>query len=239
MQLVWALITPLPPLPHEMALRAPPPVTDSRRVDIGLLAQQNPFSGNAAPVETVDSVAPETTLDLSLFGIRAGVDVPGAAIIRMPDGRQAVFTPGEEIVRGVRLAEIRADRVILSRGGAREALFLDPDGARSPGAPVAPPQAQETVIQNVDVLLRRLRLTPRLDAGRINGVRVAPNGPEGEALFQRAGFRPGDILTAVNGRELTGPQALQAVGAGLRERDDVSLTIERNGQSQTLRFRID
>jgi S1-C subfamily serine protease len=57
--------------------------------------------------------------------------------------------------------------------------------------------------------------------------RVVPN-----SAAEEAGLQDGDVITAVDGQEVTTPQALQEAIATLNPGDVVTLTITRDGQSQ-------
>ncbi len=62
--------------------------------------------------------------------------------------------------------------------------------------------------------------------------RVVPNSPAA-----RAGVRAGDVVTAVNGEAITSGQAVQAAVEANGLARDLSLTVDRNGQSQSLSLR--
>jgi general secretion pathway protein C len=82
-----------------------------------------------------------TTLDLKLFGTRADQATGrGSAIIGLPDGRQASYAVGEEIVPGVTLKAVSFDGVTISRGGHDEQLFLDQS---QPATRIAPVQVAQ------------------------------------------------------------------------------------------------
>lgn len=256
-QLAWAAVTPLPPLPHAQALHAPTAAQagNAPAFDAAALTRLNPFARDQAgqPDGPAAENAPETALDLALYGVRADArSGAGAAIIRLPDGRQQAFSRGDSVVDGVTLDRVLADRVLLGRsGGRRESLYLDPEArreARGPNAATLGNRAQMQAagddgskrvnIENADVLLRRIRLTPRLEAGRINGVKVAPQGG-GAELFRRAGFQPGDVMTRINGLPLSGPGAIGALGRRLRGADEVRIDVERDGQPRSIRLRFE
>ncbi|GMR08941.1 MAG: hypothetical protein BMS9Abin26_1952 [Gammaproteobacteria bacterium] len=76
------------------------------------------------------TVAPETRLKLTLFGVVAAKDNAtgnagdARAIIAGPDGKAKSIPVGGQIPGGAQLKEIYADRVILMRNGAFETLKL-------------------------------------------------------------------------------------------------------------------
>ena len=77
--------------------------------------------------------APDTTLQLTLRGIFSQADpATGRAIIVDAGGHEASYKVGDEIPGGVVLHAVHQDRVMLSRGGALEALRLPRPEDRAP-----------------------------------------------------------------------------------------------------------
>ena len=115
-RLVWALLTPVSPLGdwrRDAAIATPSPA---------VFATFDPFFrlGQAGGPVIV------TGLNLKLFGIREDrASGRGSAIIGLPDGRQASYAVGDEILPGVTLASVAFDNVTIRRGAADEQLFLD------------------------------------------------------------------------------------------------------------------
>ena len=58
---------------------------------------------------------------------------------------------------------------------------------------------------------------------------VAPNSPAAAA-----GLQQGDIIVKVNGEDITDSVALVTLVRGMKPGDQVQLTIDRNGQEQTV-----
>ncbi|GAB4151797.1 MAG: GspC family type II secretion system variant ExeC [Sphingomonadales bacterium] len=190
--------------------------------------------GSAAATGRLDAdlpAAPETALDLQLFGVRAGADSEqGSAIIRSPDGKQRSFMVGEDLIDGVRLLHVLPDRVVIAHRGVRESLaFADAKRKRA-----VTPAAAPAVTAAVDPasLFQQIETRPRRIDGKLNGFLLYPKGDG--ATFRRLGLEAGDVLLAVNDRPLGSFEALQEMPqrlAGLRR---LRLTIERQGQNQTL-----
>jgi serine protease Do len=53
-------------------------------------------------------------------------------------------------------------------------------------------------------------------------------------LAEKAGLQAGDVITAVNGTTLNGSTTLGTVLGTFKPGDTVTLTVDRNGQTQTL-----
>lgn len=86
--------------------------------------------------------APSSTTGLILRGTLAEGDAKaGVAVIDGAGDGERAFRVGDEVVGGVKLAAVYADRVVLSRGGAEETLRLTRDTNLDPGNVVRPTPA--------------------------------------------------------------------------------------------------
>lgn len=206
--------------------------------DLSSLTAGDPFTGRAFADESTlveRSDAPETNLDLSLFGIRAGTEQAlGSAIIRTPDGKQSSFAVGESVVSGVRLERVLPDRVILSRAGLRESLFLVPQEKRTgltiAGAQPATPANEQSAIATrspISVLLSRITLRPRVQAGAINGFYVLDEKQSG--ILNGTQLQPGDVIMSVEGVRLVSAERIKDVVEELETATQVRVGIERDG----------
>ena len=218
-RLVWTVVTPIAPLgawaPAGPVLPADP---------AGVFASFDPFY-RVSGVQT--QAAAVTSLQLTLFGTRIDeAQGHGSAIIAGPDGVQKSVSVGEEVAPGVTLKSVAFDHVTLDRGGASEDLFL-PQGEGA-GAPVAAPASGAAQPAGGGASPSDLRADvsaiPRIEKGAINGLTLRG---QGKGAFQAAGLRDGDVLTAINGRPISGAADLEQLASG----GATSVTIERGGQS--------
>ncbi len=195
-----------------------------------------------------------TGLNLKLYGVREDrATGRGSAIIALPDGTQQSFAVGDELIPGVRLAEVGFDNVTIDRGGIREQLFLDqstpaanaaptvaqpqmvappPRGARP--VPTAPPPAAPVVAAPPQPG-HLLQFTPRLSNGRVNGIIVAP-GADGGQAFRAAGFEPGDVIVSINNQRVSSLE--QARAAMRRQGGQVVVMVDRGGRAVPLSVRV-
>lgn len=98
-----------------------------------LFGQAPPRPGSGAPG------APASTTGLILRGTLAERDArSGVAVIDGAGDGERAFRVGDEVLGGVKLAEVYADHVVLSRGGAQETLRLTRDTNLDPGNVVRP-----------------------------------------------------------------------------------------------------
>jgi general secretion pathway protein C len=245
MAVVWAL---LGPTGREEMHIGPAPAIDGSPAAFGAFDPFFRLSGGDGQSSVV------TPLNITLYGIRADrASGRGAAIIGLPDGTQSSYAVGDAIMPGVVLAGVTFDSVTIRRNGAAEKLYLDQSQPApvvgAPGtAPPPPPLASGpdpfaairggagpmAGMHSVgpSSLLTEVNLSARQRGGRIDGYILQPSGT-GDA-FRAAGFRPGDVLVAVNGIRLIdtvgpGPFAQAIEGGG-----SASLQVERDGRPVTI-----
>ena len=203
--------------------------------------------------------APETDQALVLVGVLA-LDDPGTGIAMIADdsGDQRPYRVGQALPGGSALRGVFADRVLLDRGGREETLRLrQPEtpaadgGAAAPGAPAAPMamiapggpviasaasvdwnDVRKQLETDPEQLARQVRVLPVIEGGTVVGMRLS--GGAAAPLIARAGLRPDDVVTAVNGISVRDVGRAQQILASVRSADRVSVTVRRDGQEQTM-----
>jgi general secretion pathway protein C len=199
----------------------------------------------APPPQEMHEDLAETNLNLSLKGtIAANDEATSLAIIAAAGRDERVYAVSDTVVPGTTLHAVYPDRVILNRSGALEALKLPKEFAGGASAPLrrsspattrAPdptPSIQQVVSQNVTKLADVIRPTPYFVGGEQQGYRVYPGRDRRQ--FAALGLRPGDLIKDVNGASLTDPQQAMEIFQNLGSADQVTVTVERNGQPQVL-----
>ena len=235
--LLWALVTPVSPLgdwrPQGVRMMAP-------TARAALFASIDPFNRGAAPAAQDQSSGAVTSLALTLFATRSTPGGGGTAIIAGGDGLQQVYRVGAEVQPGVTLAGVAFDHVELSRNGAKELLYLDqssaaPDAAGVVAAnPVAAPAgtAPSGGAISVEALRTGVNFGPRAEGGRIVGIEVLSSGDG--STFRAAGFQPGDLIQALNGKPITGAADAAALSAALRPGASIAVTVKRGDRQLPL-----
>jgi general secretion pathway protein C len=152
----------------------------------------------------------------------------------------------DTVTAGATLHAIYADRVVLNRGGTLEVLKLPKEFPQG-SAPVRRnsttvsrtsgnnPNLQAAVVQNATKLADVIRPTPYYVSGQMQGYRVYPGRDRKQ--FAALGLRPGDLIKDVDGAALTNPQQATQIFQSLGDKDQVSVTVERNGQPEVLVLR--
>ena len=195
-----------------------------------------------APAEVVD--APDTRLNLSLRATVAADDSRYAhAIIADGSGNEHAYFLNDEVPGGAKLHQVLPDRVILNRGGVLEALRLPKDfpgggAAAPPSLPRATarrnstPGVQQVLRNNASRLTDIIRPQPFMPNGQLKGYRLYPG--RNRRQFAALGLRPGDLVTEINGMALNNPAQGMEVFRSLSDATQVTLTLERNGETQTI-----
>jgi general secretion pathway protein C len=226
-RLVWAVVTPVGAYGDWRGRQAVIPLPAARQA---LFASFDPFF-RAQPSGSGDAVV--TSLALTLFGVRVNEGSGGgSAIVATPDGMQASYAVGDEIIPGVMLKAVAFDHIVIDRGGAEESVFLDqsqaaPVAAPEGGAPPPEPGQPDAPFAGPDLTPAEVKagigFSPRMQGGKVTGLVVTSKGPG----FTRAGLQEGDIVTQVNGRPIGSLADLQALQSQIAPGARISLSVER------------
>lgn len=234
--LLWALVTPVSSLgnwrPQSVRMMSP-------AARAALFASVDPFN-RSAPAAQAESSGAVTSLALTLFATRATPGGGGTAIIAGGDGLQQVYRVGAEVQPGVTLAAVAFDHVELAHNGAKELLYLDQSGAAPDAAkvvaanPVAPPPGAGSAggAVSVEALRSGVNFGPRAEGGRIVGLEVLSSGDG--STFRAAGFQPGDVIQAIDGKPVTGAPDAAVLSAAIRPGASISVTVKRGDRQLPL-----
>jgi general secretion pathway protein C len=228
--LLWAVVTPAGPFgPWQPA----PARTLSGPAQSALFASVDPFFRTNGPAES-GPLAP----DLQLFGLRGSQGaVPASAILGTADGEQKSYVVGEEVAPGIKLAAVGFDHVILSRGTARQTLYMQgADEAAPVAAPAAAGAGSAAPTVTASNAAQAFALSPRNQGGRVTGIQVASGA--NPALFNAAGFRPGDVIVAVNGARISSAVDVQQFQYSIVPGARLMLTVERGAQAIPIALNI-
>lgn len=223
--------------------------------DISRLTGVDPFYRKIADIEAPQETTaiPESNLNIEVFGLRAGTDGQGSAIVKMQgDDGQKLVQVGDQMSAGVTLAGVYPDRLEVRRRGNREAVYLRPQverGARAaaptrPGAGVAQrarPTARQTMrssrpappayspgAERISSAIKGLALSPVRRNSRIVGFRMPDIVPP---MVAALGLEGGDILLKANGSSLASFERIEELGEELAGAARLELEIERRGQT--------
>lgn len=222
--------------------------------DIAGLVSMHLFgeAGKREPRQEEAIDAPETQLNLTLLGVVASQTPEESRAIIKGGGEENAYRVGDQLPGGATLHAVYADRVILDRRGQLEALRMprDESGQDLSVADATNGADDRTEVEAAELQqqLRRdpqqaieslsdiVRLRPETADGEILGYRVQP-GRE-RKRFRSTGLEEGDIIKAVNGMQVTDPSAGPKVMNMLRNAQQITLTVERNGRMQTINISL-
>jgi general secretion pathway protein C len=240
-QLTWLLLD-RGPQPQPIVMPPPGSIAPAQKgVDIQAIVNAHLFDvPAAAPLPDAANAKP-TQANLVLTAVFASPDpTKGLAIIGESAQSARVFAVGGAVQPGLRLHQVYPDRVILDRAGSLEALSLP---KRNSGALVinrAPPPPQNQFVSNLRQMAETnpgafaeiIRPQPVFANGVQRGYRVYPG--RNRAQFSKLGLVPGDLVMSINGTPLDDPQRSMEIFNTMGSSDRVTVTVERNGQSQEL-----
>lgn len=242
-QLTWLLLDRSQPGPTAVPPAAVGSAVGRKGPDIQAIVDAHLFGVVQAPAKLDPAAAPETQMNLVLSAVFASNDpAKGWAIIGESGAAAKVFTVGEVVRQGTKLHAVYPDRVILDRGGQLEALALpvqnlaglvsaSPPAARSGGSQFAN-NLRRIAENSPNTFAEIVRPQPVFANGVQRGYRVYPG--RNRQLFARLGLQPGDLVLSINGTALDDPQRGMEVFNTMGASDHVTVTVERNGQSQEL-----
>jgi general secretion pathway protein C len=196
-------------------------------------------------VDDTENLADTRLTNLVLKGTVTSTPTERAvAIIADGNREEDVYTIGDQVTSGAKLHAVYADRVVLNENGVLTNLKLPKEFQSAAPAPTrrtaasaqrattATTSIQSVVAQNVSKLADVIRPTPYFVNGQQQGYRVYP-GRDREA-FSKLGLRPGDLIKDIDGQALNDPNQAMQIFETLGDSDQVSVTVERNGEAQTI-----
>jgi general secretion pathway protein C len=206
-----------------------------------------PFGSPAPPPAPVQTEVPATQLGLTLLGLTIATPASASrAIIAGGDLPVASYAVGGTITAAVTLADVQADHVILNVGGAPEALFFARDAADlAPQSAILVPMAVAGPPDptNPDAVIAYYRdeilSNPQSVMDRL-GLQATPSGylitASADPDVRRAGFKPGDLVTRVNGQAVGDVARDQVYFDEIAASGRATVEVERAGQIITMTF---
>ena len=252
-KLIWILI-PGSPMGDSIVL-TPSQITASAtpklHANVQVIAATHIFgttNDSEAVIETaptiIDENLAETRQNLSLKGTITSIQSnEGLAIMEDNQNEERVYGIQDTVIPGTTLHAVYLDRVVLNEGGTLKALKLPKEFIQSTVATRrditsvnrtsnSPRSIQVAISQNIAKLAEIFQSTPYMVEGKIQGYHVYPG--RNRKQFAALGLRSGDLIKNIDGIALTNPQQAMQIFQSLGEANQVSVTIERNGQAQIL-----
>jgi general secretion pathway protein C len=192
-----------------------------------------------------DDLADTRLINLTLNGTVAS-EIPNYSVAIISDGGkdQEVYIIGESVGNNAILHAVYADRVVLNENGILTNLKLPREFKNAPVATRRQAMTvsrqsvnntksmQSVVTQNLTKLTDVIRPTPYRVGGQQVGFRVYPGRDRRQ--FAALGLRPGDIIKSIDGQALSDASQAMQIFQSLGSAEQVTVTIERDGQSESL-----
>jgi general secretion pathway protein C len=253
-RIIWMLV-PGPAAGDPVSLPAAAATAGARAAadtDVQAIANAHIFgiadeqSADAAPLLSSDDNLVDTRLtNLALKGTVASNE-PQFSVAVIADGNkdEKVYSVDDAISSNAKVHAIYADRVVLNENGVltnlklpREFADVQTSPARRTNTSVrqstsSASSIQTALSQNISKLSDVIRPTPYFVNGQQSGYRVYPG--RNRQQFASLGLRPGDLIKDIDGQSLTDPTQAMQIFQSLGDTDQVTVTVERNGQPETI-----
>jgi general secretion pathway protein C len=220
------------------------------------LAEPSAAAAGAQPAQSAAAVR----VDLALLGTVAGGEQPLAVIAA--DKEVEVYRLGARLPGNLILVRIERDRVVAESADGRQTvleLSLEglPEGtAAGRPAPAVrngttgvqiielgenswqiPREEAEKARSNLNALLKTARMVPKIENGTTVGFTIVNIQPG--TFLDLLGLKAGDVLVQINQVELNSPEKALQIFQQVREANNISLGLLRNGSRQTFEYTID
>jgi len=202
----------------------------------------------------------QTELGLKLWGTVCGITGKTYAVIEETATRkQRLFSIGDE-VQSASVDMILREKVVLGVNGKKEILRIEKltgkrskvpakrksttprsvpaeSGSKDEKEVVIQRSRIDDAIQNVNQLMKHVRIRPHFTNGQPDGLKLT--GVRPGSIFTDIGFRNGDIITGVNGKPIESVDDALKFYSSLKNATNVDLQIRRRGAGQTIQYRVE
>jgi general secretion pathway protein C len=260
---IAARLTPMPqvelPSPPELA----PPQPNRPMTHYAAISRRNIFNVEPTPGPAIQLAPQKTPLNLKLWGVSIDQKRPNRSHAIIEDQKahkQDVHRVGDQI-QGATVKIIDWTKVTLERDGQLEILELAatnlPGAAAPANRPLAAAQAGPTgegiqkisdteytiertevdsALENMNQLFTQIRAVPHFEGGQSVGFRLF--AIRQDSLFDKIGLKNGDIISKINGQDMTDPARAIAMFQELRNERQISVEVTRNKEPLSLSYSL-
>ncbi len=201
-----------------------------------------------------DAQAQTLPLNAKLLGTAPGAGIDSFAVIQDEGSKaQQLYRVGDKLQNRT-LAGVEWDRVVLKSAQGEEILkIVEPPGKPSVPAAVPAPGSDsvqqrgdndfiidrtevDKAMENMNQLFTQIRAVPHFQDGKAAGFRLF--AIKQDSVFEKIGLKNGDIVTRINGNELSDPARAMSLLQDLRNEGRITVDVNRNRQSTTLNYEI-
>lgn len=264
---IAARLTPMPQVELPSPPEQPPPQANRPISYYAAISRRNIFNVEPTPGPAQPAPVAKTPLNLKLWGVAIDQVHPKrshAIIEDLKAHKQDVHRVGEVVPGGATVKEIDWTKVTLERDGQMEILELA--SAAAPGAPAASglhaPAAPaagggptgegiqkisdteytiertevDSALENMNQLFTQIRAVPHFEGGQSVGFRLF--AIRQDSLFDKIGLKNGDIISKINGQEMTDPARAIAMFQELRSERNITVEVTRNKEPLSLSYSL-
>ncbi len=199
-------------------------------------------------VDDIENLKP-TALKIVLIGTVTGPRENSFAVIEeTAKKRQGLYKTGDKVLDAT-IRRILREKVVLRVGDKDEVLEMTQnDLASKKGGRTAQSQSGEghtiTVgrkdlqdsIKNINQLLTEVRIRPNMNKGKPDG--LALTYIKQGSMFTKLGLKRGDVITGLNGKPINSPEDAFSFYKSLEMGSDISLSIRRDGENETINYQF-
>ncbi len=200
-----------------------------------------------------EAQAAPNELKARLLGAAPGTGMDSYAIIEDDANKtQQLYRVGDTL-QSRTLSRVEWDHVVLKGPQGEEVLkIVEPSG--KPGA--SPPLAAgaggiqarsdtdfvierseiDKAMENLNQLFTQIRAVPHFQDGKAAGFRLF--AIRQDSVFEKVGLKNGDVVTRINGNDLSDPARAMSLIQELRSEGRISVDVTRNRQPATLSYEI-
>ncbi len=209
------------------------------------LTSYDPFFGNETITsQLAEAKAPESSLDITLYGLRYDEGGNSSVILKIQGEDQKRVVAGEAINNMVRLLTIYPDRIEIARNGQRESVSYKQESAFS-GLTQSLSEAPSKTVNShsivpsdeklndgeVQNLINLLELEPLRNEGRIQGFVITATNQD--MVLSAVGLQQQDVILSVNGNVLDTVERLSELPDEVRGQSSLSIQLLRRGEQMT------
>jgi len=200
-------------------------------------------------------VATVSDLKAKLIGTAPGAGMDSYAIIEDDSNKSQLLYRVGDTLQGRTLTRVEWGKVFLKGPRGEETLqIIEPSGKAAPAAPALGVQAGNGIqarsdtdfvidraevdkqMENLNQLFTQVRAVPHFQDGKAAGFRLF--AIRQDSIFEKLGLKNGDVVTGINGNELTDPARAMSLIQELRNEGHISVDVMRNRQPSSLKYEI-
>jgi len=211
-------------------------------------SQSEPTTQDIIPtITSLQAAVPVfSSLQLKLHGIVYQKNQNSYVMISSQGAIQEIYRLNDQIFEGLFITDISRKHIEVDYFGERHQLFIDNNRllSRNDGH-----MNEITITQSIDEQLEFLEIDKKRNpirlfmirrpyavykSGEFQGYKIMPGSNEDQ--FKRLGFKSGDVITYLNGKQFTGPGMKEFVIQQLTHAMNIDLIVLRDGQELSISY---